>query len=63
MNKYKFTATRNFLQEYEITISAKNEEEATLKAHDLKYNNHGEWTEVGDLETDDKLIDIEIINE
>ena len=63
MNKYKFTATRNFLQEYEIIVEAKNEEEAWSRAYDLKYNNHGEWTEVGDLEPDDKLIDIEIKDE
>ena len=62
MNKYKFNATRNFTQAYEITIKAKNEEEAWLKAYDLKYNNNHEWTEVGDLEADDKLIDIEHIN-
>jgi len=62
MKKYKFTATRDFTQAYEITIEAKNEEEARWKAHDLKYNNGNEWTEVGDLEADDKLIDIEHIN-
>jgi len=58
MKKYKFTAIRGFTQAYEITIEAKNEEEARWKAYDLKYNNGNEWTEVGDLEADDKLIDI-----
>ena len=62
MNKYKFNAIRNFTQSYEITIKAKNEEEAWSKAYNLKYNNNHEWTEVGDLEADDKLIDIEHIN-
>jgi len=62
MNKYKFNAIRNFTQSYKITIKAKNEEEAWSKAYSLKYNNNHEWTEVGDLEADDKLIDIEHIN-
>ena len=62
MKKYKFTAIRGFTQAYEITIEAKNEEEARWKAHDSRYNNNNEWTEVGDLEADDKLIDIERIN-
>ena len=62
MKKYKFTATRDFTQAYEITIEAKNEEDAWSKAYDLKYNNNHEWTEVGDLEADDKLIDIERVN-
>jgi len=60
--KYKFIATRGFLQHYQITIEAKNREEASGKAHDLKYNYNHEWTEIGDLEADDKLIDIERIN-
>ena len=63
MKKYKFTATRDFTQEYEINIEAKTEEEAWSKAYDLKYNNNHEWTEVGDLEAGDKLIDIEHIND
>ena len=63
MKKYKFTAIRGFTQAYAITIEAKNEEEARWKAYDLKYNNGNEWTEVGDLEADDKLIDIEHIND
>ena len=62
MKKYKFTATRSFTQLYEITIKAKNEKEARWKAYDLRYNDGHEWTEVGDLEADDKLIDIEHIN-
>ena len=62
MKNYKFNATRSFTQAYEINIEAKNEEEAWLKAYDLKYNNNHEWKEVGDLEADDKLIDIEHIN-
>ena len=62
MKKYKFTAIRGFTQAYAITIEAKNEEEARWKAYDLKYNNGNEWTEVGDLEADDKLIDIERVN-
>ena len=62
MKKYKFTAIRGFTQAYKITIEAKNEEEARWKAYDLKYNNGNEWTEVGDLEADDKLIDIERVN-
>ena len=62
MKDYKFNATRSFLQEYTITIKAKNEEDARWKAHDLRYNYNHEWTEVGDLEADDKLIDIEYIN-
>ena len=62
MTKYKFTAIRNFSQHYEINIKAKTEEEAWSKAHDLKYNNNHEWTEVGYLAADDKLIDIEHIN-
>jgi len=62
MKKYKFNATRSFTQAYKINIEAKNEEEAWSKAYDLKYNNNHEWTEVGDLEADDKLIDIEHIN-
>ena len=62
MKKYKFKATRSFTQSYEINIEAKNEEEAWSKAYDLKYNNNHEWKEVGDLEADDKLIDIEHIN-
>tara|TARA_R100000655_G_scaffold7973_2_gene21207 strand:- start:240 stop:479 length:240 start_codon:yes stop_codon:yes gene_type:complete len=63
MKKYKFTAIRSFTQQYEINIEAKTEEDAWLKAYDLKYNNNHEWTEVGDLEADDKLIDIEHIND
>jgi hypothetical protein len=59
MKKYSYTATRSFTQSYMITVEAKNEEEAWSKAYDLKYNNNHEWTEVGDLEADDKLIDIE----
>ena len=62
MKDYKFNATRSFLQEYTITNKAKNEEDARWKAHDLRYNYNHEWTEVGDLEADDKLIDIEYIN-
>ena len=62
MKDYKFNATRSFLQEYTITIKAKNEEDARWKAHDLRYNYNHEWTEVGDLEADDKLIDIEYMN-
>ena len=62
MKDYKFNATRSFLQEYTITIKAKNEEDARWKAHDLRYNYNHEWTEVGDLEADDKLIDIKYIN-
>tara|TARA_B100000900_G_C20163728_1_gene546978 strand:+ start:238 stop:537 length:300 start_codon:yes stop_codon:yes gene_type:complete len=62
MKKYKFNATRSFTQAYEITIEAKNEEEARWKAHDSRYNNSHEWTEIGDLEADDKLVDIELIN-
>ena len=62
MKDYKFNATRSFLQEYTITIKAKNEEDARWKAHDLRYNYNHKWTEVGDLEADDKLIDIEYIN-
>ena len=62
MKDYKFNATRSFLQEYTITIKAKNEEDARWKAHDLRYNYNHEWTEVGDLAADDKLIDIEYIN-
>ena len=62
MKDYKFNATRRFWQEYTITIKAKNEEDARWKAHDLRYNYNHEWTEVGDLEADDKLIDIEYIN-
>ncbi len=58
MKKYKFTATRDFTQAYEITIEAKNEEKAWSKAYDLKYNYNHEWKEVGDLEAGDKLIDI-----
>ena len=63
MKKYKFIATRGFTQAYEITIEAKNREEASGKAHDLRYNYNNEWTEVGDLEADDKLVDIEHIND
>ena len=62
MKKYKFTAMRSFTQQYEINIEAKTEEEARWKAYDLRYNYNNEWTEVGDLEADDKLIDIEHIN-
>ena len=53
MKDYKFNATRSFLQEYTITIKAKNEEDARWKAHDLRNNYNHEWTEVGDLEADD----------
>jgi len=59
MKKYSYTATRNYLQAYKITIEAKNEQEADNKAYDLKYNYNHEWTEEGDLEPDDKLVDIE----
>ena len=62
MKKYKFIATRGFTQAYEITIEAKNREQASKKAHDLRYNYNHEWTEVGDLEADDKLIDILRVN-
>ena len=62
MKDYKLNATRSFLQAYTITIKAKNEQDARWKAHDLRYNNTHEWTEVGDLEADDKLNDINIIN-
>ncbi len=62
MKKYKFIATRGFLQHYQITIEAKNRQEASGKAHDLRYNFNHEWTEVGNLEPDDKLIDILRIN-
>ena len=63
MKKYKFTAMRSFTQQYEINIKAKTQEEARWKAHDLRYNYNNEWTEVGDLEADDKLVDIEHIND
>jgi len=61
MKKYNYTAIRDFTQSYKITIEAKNEQEAHKKAYDLKYNNNHEWTEDGDLEADDKLVDIELV--
>ena len=63
MKKYKFTAMRSFTQQYEINIEAKTEEEARWIEYDLRYNYNNEWTEVGDLEADDKLVDIEHIND
>tara|TARA_R100000687_G_C6404215_1_gene143331 strand:+ start:94 stop:306 length:213 start_codon:yes stop_codon:yes gene_type:complete len=63
MKEYTYTAIRDFLQEYKITIKAKNEEEADNIIHSLRYNYNHEWTEVGDLIPDDKLVDIELINE
>jgi len=63
MKKYTYTATRNFLQAYKITIEAKNKEESDHIIHSLRYNYNHDWTEVGDLEADDKLIDIELINQ
>ena len=49
MKKYKFTATRGFTQAYEITIEAKNEEEAYDKGKDslkeaVGYDNSKDWT-------------------
>ena len=63
MKEYTYTATRDFLQEYKITIKAKNEGQADDIIHSLRYNYNHEWTEVGDLIPDDKLVDIELINE
>ena len=41
MKEYTYTATRDFLQEYKITIKAKNEGQADDIIHSLRYNyNH-----------------------
>ena len=50
MKEYTYTATRDFLQEYKITIKAKNEGQADDIIHSLRYNYNHEWTEVGDYE-------------
>ena len=63
MKEYTYRATRDFLQEYKITIKAKNEEEAEDIIHSLRYNYNNEWTRVGDLIPDDKLVDFELIDE
>ena len=55
MKEYTYTATRDFLQQYQITIKAKNEEEADNIIHSLRYNYNHEWTEVGDLEADEYM--------
>ena len=59
MKKYSYTATRDFTQSYMITVEAKNEVEAASKVYALRYNYNNEWSEMGKLEADDKLIDIE----
>ncbi len=59
MKKYSYTATRDFTQSYMITVEAKNEVEAENKVYALRYNYNNEWSEMGKLEADDKLIDIE----
>ena len=59
MKKYSYTATRDFTQSYMITVEAKNEVEAENKVYALRYNYNNEWSEMGKLEPDDKLIDIE----
>ena len=63
MKKYTYTATRDFTQSYKITIEAKNKSEADNIVYSLKYNSNNEWEKEGDLEADDKLIDIELIND
>jgi hypothetical protein len=63
MKEYTYRAMRDFSQEYIITIKAKNEEEAYNIIHSLRYNYNHEWSEVGDLIPDDKLVDIELIDE
>ena len=63
MKEYTYRATRDFLQEYKITVKAKNEEEAENIIYNLRYNYNNEWTRVGDLIPDDKLVDFELIDE
>ena len=66
MKEYQYTAGRNFWQSYKITVKAKNEEQARDIVYSLRYNEHGQWDEVGDLIPDDKLVDennIELIKE
>ena len=63
MKEYTYTATRDFLQQYKITVKAKNEEQAEDIVHSLRYNEHGQWDEVDDLIPDDKLVDIELVDE
>ena len=44
-------------------IEAENEEEAENIIYNLRYNYNNEWTRVGDLIPDDKLVDFELIDE
>ena len=63
MKEYQYTAGRSFWQRYKITVKAKNEEQAEDIVHSLRYNEHGQWDEVGNLMPDDKLVDIELVDE
>ena len=63
MKEYQYTAGRSFWQRYKITVKAKNEEQAEDIVHSLRYNEHGQWDEVGDLMPDDKLVDIELVDD
>ena len=63
MKEYQYTAGRTFWQSYKITVKAKNEEQARDIVYSLRYNEHGQWDEVGDLIPDDKLVDIELVDE
>ena len=61
MKKYKFTGTKTFWVHYEMNVKAKNEEDARWKAHDCRYNDKDQWKKV-ETNVDDKLNDIELIN-
>ena len=63
MKEYKYTAGRSFWQSYEITVKAKDQEQSVDIIYNLRYNDKGQWNEVGDLIADDKLVDIELVDE
>ena len=63
MKEYQYTAGRTFWQRYKITVKAKNEEQADDIVYSLRYNEHGQWDEVGNLIPDDKLVDIELVDD
>ena len=63
MKEYQYTAGRTFWQRYKITVKAKNEEQADDIVYNLRYNEHGQWDEVGNLIPDDKLVDIELVDD
>tara|TARA_R110000737_G_scaffold317300_1_gene327901 strand:- start:51 stop:254 length:204 start_codon:yes stop_codon:yes gene_type:complete len=60
IKKYTFTGSKTFWQNYKITIESNSEDEAKNIAYSFKYNSNNEWNKVGNLEPDDKIIDIEL---